>query len=164
MGMNAPAAAGGFHIRQLVQVTGANETAEAFRPALNAAQWEILGSYLQPLAVPSGRVVIQQGDADRTVYLVEEGVLTVHYEDSAHRIRLASVEAGSAVGEGAFFSRQPRNATVQAAAACRLWTLSPLRFGELSNRQPQVALEVAMALGALVSRRLANRPKRVAVT
>jgi CRP-like cAMP-binding protein len=164
MAINASAGATGFNIRQLAQVTASNDTLDVFRPALNAAQWDLLGSYLQPLAVPMGRVVIQQGDADRTVYLVEEGVLTVHFEDANRRIRLASVEAGSAVGEGAFFSRQPRNATVQAAAACRLWTLSPLRFGELSNRQPQVALEVAMALGALVSRRLANRPKRVAVT
>jgi len=34
----------------------------------------------------------------------------------------------------------------------------------LSNRNPAVALEVSMALGSLVSRRLANRPRRVAVT
>ena len=37
-------------------------------------------------------------------------------------------------------------------------------FAELSNRQPAIALEVVMALGALVSRRVANRPRRVAVT
>jgi hypothetical protein len=53
---------------------------------------------------------------------------------------------------------------VQAASAAKLWSLSPIRFTELTNRQPQLALEVALALGSLVSRRLANRPKRVAVT
>ena len=79
-------------------------------------------------------------------------------------IVLNRIEAGSAVGEGAFFTRQPRSATVQAASACKIWSLSPIRFTELSNRQPQLAMEVAMALGSLVSRRLANRPKRVAVT
>jgi CRP-like cAMP-binding protein len=68
------------------------------------------------------------------------------------------------VGEGAFFTRQPRNATVQATSPCKIWSLTPIRFTELSNRQPQVALEIAIALGSLVSRRLANRPKRVAVT
>jgi len=53
---------------------------------------------------------------------------------------------------------------VQAASACKLWSLSPIRFTELTNRQPQLAVEIALALGSLVSRRLSNRPKRVAVT
>ena len=161
--MSAPGA-GAFDIRHLIAATAANTTADVFRPAVNPTQWEMLGSYLQPLALKQGQAIIQQGAADRTVYLVEAGTLAVHYEDEAGRIRLATVEAGSAVGEGAFFSRQPRNATVQAAAPCRLWSMTPMRFAELSNRQPQIALEVAMALGALVSRRLASRPKRAAVT
>lgn len=153
-----------FDIRVLMEATAQNAAVDVFRPALSASHWKVLESYLQPLAVKSGQVLIQQGATDRTVYLVESGTLTVHYEDQDGRIRLASVEAGSAVGEGAFFSRQPRNATVQAASHCKLWSLTPMRFSELTNRQPQIALEVAMALGAVVSRRLANRLKRVAIT
>ena len=163
--MNAPLPSSlRFDIRQLIQATAGNQSIDVFRPQLSPSQWELLGTYLQPLAVPSGQVLIKQGGTDRTVYLIESGSLTVHYEDENQRIRLAAVEAGSAVGEGAFFSRQPRNATVQAATPCKLWSLTAIRFTELSNRQPQVALEVAMALGALVSRRLAHKPKRVAIT
>jgi CRP-like cAMP-binding protein len=90
--------------------------------------------------------------------------LSVHYEDAKGRVRLAVVGPGSAVGEGAFFTRLPRSATVQAASPSKVWCLTPIRFTELSNRQPALALEVAMALGSLVSRRLSNKPKRVAVT
>lgn len=162
--MNAPTPDVQFDIHGLMRATAANESPDVFRPALQTAQWELFGTYLQPLLVRQGHVLIQQNASDRTVYLLEAGSLTVHYEDEQHRIRLASVDAGSAVGEGAFFSRQPRNATVQAAVPCRVWSMTPMRFAELSNRQPQIALEVTMALGALVSRRLANRPKRVAVT
>jgi len=153
-----------FDVQGLVQAIGRNQSADVFKPQLNAKQWEMLGSYLQPFAVRQGQVLIEQNASDRTVYLVESGTLTVHYEDDKGRLRLASVEGGSAVGEGAFFTRNPRSATVQAASACKLWSLSPIRFTELTNRQPALALEVAMALGSLVSRRLANRPKRVAVT
>jgi CRP/FNR family cyclic AMP-dependent transcriptional regulator len=103
-------------------------------------------------------------DAGRTLYLIESGSLSVHYEDDKGRVRIAVVEAGSAVGEGAFFSRLPRNATVQAATASKIWCMTPIRFTELTNRQPGVALEIAMGLGSLVSRRLMNRPRRVAVT
>jgi len=155
---------GSFDFHALVRATTHNDTGDVFRPALASSQWDVFGTYLQPLAARAGQVLIEQNATDRTVYLIEDGTLTVHFEDTTGKIRLAKVEAGSAVGEGAFFSRQPRNATVQAATTCRLWTLTPMRFAELSNRQPGIALEVAMALGALVSRRLANRPRRVAVT
>jgi CRP-like cAMP-binding protein len=153
-----------FDVQGLVHASAHNQSLDAFHPTFNTKQWELFGTYLQPFAVKQGQVLIQQNASDRTVYFVETGTLTVHYEDAKGRLRLATVEAGSAVGEGAFFTRQPRSATVQAASACKIWSLSPIRFTELSNRQPQLAMEVAMALGSLVSRRLANRPKRVAVT
>lgn len=153
-----------FDIHGLAQACARNETGDAFSPVFTHAQWDLLGSYLQPFAMTQNQVLIEQNANDRTVYFVESGSLTVHYEDEKGRLRLAAVNAGSAVGEGAFFSRQPRNATVQAAGPCKVWSLTPIRFTELSNRQPALALEVAMGLGSLVSRRLANRPKRVAVT
>jgi CRP-like cAMP-binding protein len=159
-----PAQPEAFDFHALVRACAQNESADVFRPALNTAQWAVFGTYLQPLAARPGQVLIQQNATDRTVYFIEEGNLTVHFEDGSGRIRLAKVEAGSAVGEGAFFSRQPRNATVQAATVCRLWSLTPLRFTELSNRQAEIALEISMALGGLVSRRLTHSPRRVAVT
>ncbi|HSV82209.1 MAG TPA: cyclic nucleotide-binding domain-containing protein [Ramlibacter sp.] len=153
-----------FDVQGLVHASAHNQSNDAFHPSLTSRQWELLGTYLQPFAVPQGQVLIEQGAVDRTVYFVESGTLTVHYEDARGRLRLAAVEAGSAVGEGAFFSRNPRCATVQAASACKIWSLTPIRFSELTNRQPAVAVEIALGLGSLVSRRLANRPKRVAVT
>ena len=153
-----------FDVQGLIQAAGNNQSLDAFHPHLTTKQWELFGTYLQPFAVRQGQVVIEQNASDRTVYFVESGALTVHYEDDKGRLRLASVESGSAVGEGAFFTRLPRTATVQAASACKLWSLSPIRFTELTNRQPQLAVEIALALGSLVSRRLSNRPKRVAVT
>jgi CRP-like cAMP-binding protein len=147
-----------------LQAIEQNQSNDSFAPALTPVQWEMLGSYLQPAELRPGQVLISQNATDRTLYLVERGSLTVHYEDSKGRVRLAVVGPGSVVGEGAFFTRQPRSATVQAAAPTKLWCLTPLRFTELSNRQPNLALELAMALGSLVSRRLVNKPKRIAVT
>jgi CRP-like cAMP-binding protein len=154
-----------FDIQGLVQaIQNGADNPDVFRPQLNAQQWELLATYMQPFALMPSQVLIEQNAQDRTVYMVESGKLTVHYEDDKGRLRLAVVGAGSAVGEGAFFTRHPRNATVQAAEASKIWSLTPIRFTELSNRQPALALELAMGLGSLVSRRLSNRPKRVAVT
>ena len=163
--MNAPLrTAPKFDIQSLIKAIKENDSTDGFSPALAPAQWELLAGYLQPFALTHGHKLIEQGAVDRSLYLVETGTLSVHYEDIKGRLRIAMVEAGSAVGEGAFFSRLPRNATVQAATAAKIWCLTPIRFTELTNRQPAVALELAMALGSLLSRRLKNTPRRVAVT
>ena len=131
---------------------------------LTPAQWDVLAAYLQPCTLESGRVLFAQGTSDRTLYWIESGTLSVHYEDEKSRLRMAMVGAGSVVGEGAFFSRRPRSATVQAAAPCRLWALTALRFNELGNRQPAIALGVCMAVGEVLAKRLGNRRRRVAAT
>ena len=132
---------------------------------LTPAQWDTVSAYLQPYAVPAGHVLFSQGATDRTLYLVESGSLSVHYQDEKERLRLAIVGPGSAVvGAGAFFSMRPRSATVQASAPTKLWTLTALRFTELTNRQPAIALGLAMAAGAVLAKRLGNRRRRVAAT
>ena len=131
---------------------------------LTPAQWDTVFAYLQPYAVPASHVLFSQGATDRTLYLVESGSLSVHYQDEKERLRLAIVGPGSVVGEGAFFSMRPRSATVQASAPTKLWTLTALRFTELTNRQPAIALGLAMAAGAVLAKRLGNRRRRVAAT
>ena len=131
---------------------------------LEDAKWQTLANYLQPVNLQQGQALIEQGVKDRTVYFVESGSLTVHYEDSRERVRIAVVGAGSLLGEGAFFSHLPRSATVHAGSACRLWCLTPLRFRELSTRYPEIALDLTVAMSAVLARRMYNKPKRVAVT
>ena len=119
---------------------------------------------MQPFVLQSGQIVIEQGAQDRTLYFIESGGLSVHYEDDKGRVRMALVSAGSVVGEGAFFSHLARSATVQTTGLSKLWCLTSLRFLELSNRHSPLALELAVALGAVMAKRLFNRPRRVAVT
>lgn len=131
---------------------------------LTPAQWDVLSSYLLPVVLSAGQVLFNQGAIDRTLFLVESGSLSVHYQDEKERLRLAIVGAGSVVGEGAFFSHRARSATVQASGPCKLWSLPAIRFTELSNRQPAIALGLAMAAGSVLAKRLGNRRRRVAAT
>ena len=137
---------------------------DALGTAFSAQQWAILAPYLQPMDLAANQVLFDQGSSDRSLYLVESGSLSVHFEDEKQRLRLAIVGPGSMVGEGAFFSHQPRSATVQAGAPSKLWSLPALRFTELCNRQPAVALHLAMAAGAVLAKRLGNRRRRIAAT
>lgn len=151
-------------IKRLVAACLHNVSESALGQFLKPQQWEQIAAYLHPTNLAQGQVLISQGAGDRTVYFLEEGSLSVHYEDAAGRVRLAIVGPGSAVGEGSFFSHAARNATVQAASNSRVWALTPVRFIELSNRQPSAALALCLALGALVAGRMNDRKKRISVT
>ena len=152
------------NINGLVHAIGHCHAIDALRCNFSAPHWEILASYMQPFALDGGQVLIEQGSADRTLYFIESGTLSVHYQDNKSRIRMALVGAGSVVGEGAFFSHQPRNATVQATGDCQLWCLNPMRFLEFSNRHSPIALALTLVMAGVMARRLYIRPKRVAVT
>ena len=151
-------------LQGLVQAIEQAHAEDSLSNPLSAAQWEVLSAYLQPHTLGASQILFTKGVLDRTLYLVESGNLSVHYEDEKQRLRMAVVGPGSVVGEGGFFSHRPRSATVQAAAPSRLWALPALRFTELSNRQPAIALALCMAVGAVVSKRLADRRRRVAAT
>ena len=163
--MNAPMPASlRFDPQALIQAVNANQAMDKLTCPLSVPQWETLMHYLQPFPLTQGQVLIEQGSRDRQVYLVEQGMLSVHLEDDKGRLRMAMLGAGSVVGEGSFFSAQPRHASVQAANPAKLWCLTQLRFTEMGNRHPAIALQLSMALAGVMARRLLNGPKRVAIT
>jgi CRP/FNR family cyclic AMP-dependent transcriptional regulator len=153
-----------FNIQDLIQAVSRNNVYDAFNVNLTPQQWEVVAAYMQPFTLAAGQVLIDQGSPDRTLYLIESGSLSVHVEDEDGNMKLALINPGSVVGEGAFFSRLPRTASVIATGPCKLWSLTPIRFTELANRQPVIALEIVMGLGSVIAKRLANKPKRVTVT
>ena len=154
----------GNKISNLMAALANNVVEDALHRMLTPAQWEIIGTYMQPFALAQGQPLITEGSLERTLYFIESGSVSVHFEDQGGKVNLAILGPGSAVGEGSFFSQSPRSATVQAVSACALWALNPIRFAEMSNRQPAVALALAMALGALIARRMVNQRRRNAIT
>ncbi len=151
-------------IQDLCRAVSQNTSYDAFAPALTPPQWEMLASYLQVSDLAVGQVLIDQNAHDRTLFFIESGALSVHLIGDKGQMRLAILNPGSVVGEGSFFSRLPRSANVVATGPARVWRLTAIRFSEMSNRQPGLALELVLALGAVIARRMVNKPKRVAVT
>ena len=163
--MNAPLADNlRFDIQGLSQAIADCTASDGLQRQFSPSSWDVLAAYLQPFALKTGQVLTEQGAHDRILYFIESGTLSVHHEDENAHVRMAMVGSGSLVGEGGFFSHQPRTATVQACGPCKLWCLTPLRFTELASRHSPVGLELTMAMGAVMARRLYNRSKRVAVT
>ncbi len=158
---SAPGAPG---IKGLIEAVALNSADDSLGKIMTPLQWEAMLPFLLPFSLGQGQMLIAQGSLDQTLYFLESGSLSVHYEDESGRVHLAILNAGSVVGEGGFFAHTPRNATVQAVGDCRLWNLTHSRFVDLSQKLPRVALALAMALGAIVSKRMMDRRKRIAVT
>ena len=98
--MNVPMpVASKVDLKGLIDAIAQTTAEDSMTNPLTAAQWEVLSSYLLPVVLPAGQVLFPQGATDRTLYLVESGSLSVHYEDDKGRLRLALVGAGGLLGE-----------------------------------------------------------------
>lgn len=131
---------------------------------LGAQSWYIVADYLHAHEHERGHLLIAQGAQDRHLYFLESGNLKVDVKTGQGPMQLAILGAGTVVGEGSFFSRLPRNASVVAYSHCKVWSLSPEDFEALSKKHPTVALSLAMALGAIVATRMVDVSRRIAST
>ena len=90
-------------IQGLVRAIAHCSASDALRCQFSQPHWDILGAHMQPFALNQGQVLMEQGTLDRTLYVIESGNLSVHYEDKKSRVRMALVGAGTVLGE--IFSR-----------------------------------------------------------
>lgn len=93
---------------------------DALRCRFSPVHWDLLASYLQVLTMKAGQVLMKEGALDRTVYFIEGGTLSVHYEDEKFRLGMALISAGTMVGEGSVFAHLARKATDTASSSCKL--------------------------------------------
>ena len=152
-----------FQVQDLNAAIARNKNYDALPLTLSASELEPLRGYLQPFTLARDQVLIEQDAMDRTLYFVESGTLSVHRDDRDGGMTLALVGAGSVLGEGSFFSSLSRKASAIGSSPCRLWSLTVNRFMALANRQPALALQITLALGAVVAKWVENSPRRAAV-
>ena len=153
-----------FNIQMLAQAVGDCDASDGLKCQLSVPCWTTLGAFMQPFPMSKGQILIEQGARDRTLYFVESGHLSAHAEDEHANVRMALVGAGTVLGEGSFFTSRPRMATVYAASPCKMWCLSAGRFKDLSRLHSPIALELTLAMGSVMAKRLSAAPKQAAVT
>jgi CRP/FNR family cyclic AMP-dependent transcriptional regulator len=152
-------------ISNLVAAIGANAVDDTLARFVPASAWATIAPYLRVENVQRGHILTARGALDRTLFFVESGRLVVHYTtEDGKQHTVAEVGPGAVVGEGAFFTHIERNATVQAKMPCAVWSLTPAAFARLSKDHVDVALALAMALGATVSTRMLDITKRATIT
>ena len=103
--------------------------------------------------IPSGTVLMRQGDPSDAMYIVLSGRLraTLRQEDGSSVI-LGEIGRGEPIGEMGVISAAPRGATVTALRDSVLMRLSAADFTELLQKSPAFALPLARKLIERMSR------------
>lgn len=110
---------------------------------------------LRPVSVAEGTVLFRTGDDGDALFLVESGSLSVTSGPGGDV--LATLHAGSFVGELALLLHEPRTATVTAVSDSKLQELKRADLDALMSSHPDLALAISRELG----RRIVHSNKKL---
>lgn len=132
-------------------------------PGWNQKEWSTLLSCAQPVELDVGEVLIQPRGGDRVLYFVASGRLEVATIDGSGGgiSSLATILAGSVVGELAFFDGAPRSAKVWAVAHTRLLKLTLNDYELYASKNAREATAFLFAMARLLAYRVRNTTARL---
>lgn len=114
-------------------------------------QWERLFAYTETRRFRAGDVIIRKGEIERALYIVAAGTLEAVVGGGRRRTR---IDAGSLVGEVAFFDGAPRSADVRALDDGELLRLTFTDFERFAARHGDLGRALLLDLGRLLATRL----------
>jgi CRP/FNR family transcriptional regulator, cyclic AMP receptor protein len=127
-------------------------------------EWATLLEHTRYRRLGPGDAIVTAGEQDQSLYLVLEGQLEVLAPHGRRRYRrIASVGAGSVIGELSFFDGGARSASVRATTDAVLAELSPAEFEALAVANPVLARRLLFDLGRILAQRL-RAAQRAATT
>ena len=121
-------------------------------------EWATLLAHTRNRRFSPGDAIVTAGAADQSLYLVLEGQLEVLTETTGRGRRgyrrLASVGAGSVIGELSFFDGSGRSALVRAVTPAVLAEMSRSEFDAFAAANPDLARQLLFDLGRILAQRL----------
>ncbi|HEX8252116.1 MAG TPA: cyclic nucleotide-binding domain-containing protein [Thermoanaerobaculia bacterium] len=111
--------------------------------------------------VAEGTLLIRAGDADSTLFAIEDGHLDIIGTDDGRQTVLATVGAGDVIGEVSFIDDSPRTVSVRARedTTVRAWDKRTLSEGLAFD--PQLLAKFSVAMSELLVERLRDMSRRV---
>lgn len=114
---------------------------------INDNEAQSLASIMGVLQLKDGELLVSEGDADQTLYILSAGKLGVISSATDGEEKLVhTMTAGECAGTRAFVDRTPRKATLRAIGNATVYTLSPEAFETIVDVHPRLAYKVMRAL------------------
>ena len=110
-------------------------------------EMKTLASKMGVRPLKDGELLVSEGDADQTLYILAAGKLGVISRGVDGRESLVyTMIQGECAGTRAFVDRTPRKATLRAIGDATVYTLTPAAFDTVVDEQPLLAYKVMRAL------------------
>src|SRR4029077_8959405 len=110
---------------------------------------------VEKLYFRTGDDLIHMGDRDDSFYILLAGSVSVLVPGVRGRTTtIAEIPRGSVFGESAFFTGEPRSATVRAREDGSAIRITRKNFEHLTAWHPQIACEMLFDLGRILALRL----------
>ncbi len=93
-----------------------------------------------------GEVLVKEGDADNTLFILTKGKLKVISNIDDKEVDVYTMKVGECAGTRAFVDLAPRNASLTAVGDTAVYTLEPGDFEGLLDNHPRVVYKVMRAL------------------
>jgi CRP-like cAMP-binding protein len=110
--------------------------------------WEALRAYAAERRFPPGATVLAPGDPQPTLFIVQEGSVTLSGSPPAE------IPAGGLFGISSFLDSQPATLTARTAAGANILLLTREALTRLAAWQPRPAILLLTELGAHLAQHL----------
>ncbi|MFO7600409.1 MAG: cyclic nucleotide-binding domain-containing protein, partial [Candidatus Desulfacyla sp.] len=114
---------------------------------LSVGELAAIGIMCKVVSYGAEEVVIREGEAGDTLYLIFEGDVSVIKGEGLEKFsQIAVMTAGDYFGEMALIDDAPRSATVKTKTKARFMILTKRDFGRIAREHPPIGLNICKAL------------------
>lgn len=113
---------------------------------LEEEECRILSDAMQVRHLEDGELVVKEGEADNTLFVLTEGKLAVMGTVLGQEIVVYTMKTGECAGTRAFVDRTPRKATLRSIGKTTVYSITPDAFEGLLDQHPRIVYKVMRAL------------------
>ncbi|MGD8595339.1 MAG: cyclic nucleotide-binding domain-containing protein [Gammaproteobacteria bacterium] len=121
---------------------------------LEKGECEVLATVMGVRHLKDGEVLVKEGDADHTLFILTKGKLSVNSTIDGKDMTVYTMKVGECAGTRAFVDLAPRSATLRAVGDSTVYTMEPKAFESLLDSHARIVYKVMRGLFRLTHKNL----------
>ena len=119
--------------------------------SLSVGELAAIASVVEEIDYPVGEIIIQEGDAGDTLFLMVSGEVSVIKDlGEINEIEIDRMKDGEYFGEMALFEDMVRSVSIRTEKPSAFMVLHKQEFKEIVREYPQIALEICKVLSSRI--------------